>query len=177
MKRKMMTSPYVTVRRSSIHSRGIFAKKNIPDETQIIEYVGEKITKSEANRRADIPLAKAKKDKVRYGAVYIFELNKRHDVDGNVAYNTAKFINHSCDPNCETEIVRGKIWIMAIRDIEKGEELSYDYGYDFDDYHEHECFCGSRKCIGFIVSDEHWPKVRRHQKKKQQKKKIPLKKN
>jgi len=70
-------------------------------------------------------------------------------------------INHSCDPNCEVEIIRGHIWITAIKDIKKGEELGYDYGYDYDDFKDHPCKCGSKNCIGYIVAEEHWPKVKR----------------
>jgi len=98
------TSSYIVLKKSRIHSIGIFAKKEISKDTRIIEYVGERVTKAEADRRADIPLEKNKKNGV-YGAVYIFILNKRHDIDGNVAYNTARYINHSCDPNCETAFV------------------------------------------------------------------------
>jgi len=68
-----------------------------------------------------------------------------------VSWNLAKYINHSCDPNCETDIVRGKIWISAIKDIKKGEELSYDYGYDMHCFEDHPCRCNSKNCVGFIV--------------------------
>ncbi|MCK5083439.1 MAG: SET domain-containing protein-lysine N-methyltransferase, partial [Candidatus Omnitrophica bacterium] len=116
--------------------------------------------KAESERRASIPLEKNKENS-EYGAVYIFNLNKRHDIDGNVSYNTARFINHSCDSNCETEIIRGHIWIIALRDIKKGEELSYNYNYDFEDYEDHKCRCGSNRCIGYILDEDHWPQLRR----------------
>ena len=96
----------------------------------------------------------------KQGLVYIFELNKRYDIDGNVSYNTAKYINHSCAPNCEPEIIRGHIWIIALRNIMKGEELTYNYGYGFEDYQDHECRCGSDNCIGYILGEEYWPKLR-----------------
>ncbi|MCK5580970.1 MAG: SET domain-containing protein-lysine N-methyltransferase [Candidatus Omnitrophica bacterium] len=166
------TSPYVVVRDSRIHSTGVFAKKFIPEGTRIIEYVGERITKAESDRRADIPLNRHKKD-AAHGAVYIFQLNKRYDVDGAVSYNTARFLNHSCDPDCETDIIRGHIWIIALRDIEKGEELTYSYGYDFEDYQEHKCCCGSKRCVGYILAEEHWPKLKRAlARKKKTRKKI-----
>ncbi|VAX34974.1 hypothetical protein MNBD_UNCLBAC01-715 [hydrothermal vent metagenome] len=155
-----ITSPYITVRKSGIHNKGIFAKKDILEGTRVVEYVGEKITKAESNRRADIPLEQAKKNK-DCGAVYIFELNKRYDLDGNIFYNTARFINHSCNPNCETDIIRGHIWVIALRDIQKGEELSYNYGYGYDDYEEHKCRCGADNCVGFILDEDHWPKLKR----------------
>ncbi len=154
------TSPYIVVRRSRIHNRGVFARKPIPAGTRIIEYVGERITKAEAQRRAEAALQRHRKD-VDKGAVYIFELNKRYDIDGDVPYNTARFINHSCDPNCEVEIVRGRIWITALRDIAEGEELSYNYGYDLEDYEDHPCRCGAPRCPGYILAEEHWPRLRR----------------
>jgi len=157
---KNTTSPYIRVRRSKIHGSGVFAKIDIPQGTEIIEYVGEKVTKAESDRRADIPLEKNKKNS-DFGAVYIFILNKRHDIDGNVSYNTARFINHSCDPNCEAVICRGHIWIMALRDIKKGEELTYNYGYDFDDYQDHKCLCRTARCVGYILDEEHWPKLKK----------------
>lgn len=154
------SSPFVLKRRSSIHGFGIYARRDIPKGTRIIEYVGERITKKEAERRADEDIFASKADSEK-GAVYIFVLNKRYDIDGNVGYNTAKYINHSCDPNCETEIIRGKIWVIALRDIAKGEELSYNYGYDLDDYQDHPCRCRTGRCVGFIASEELWPRLRK----------------
>jgi len=143
------TSSHIAVKQSRIHSTGIFAKKDIPEGTRIIEYVGERITKAESDRRADIPLEKHKKNS-EHGAVYIFQLNKRHDIDGHVPYNTARFINHSCDPNCETDVIRGHIWIIALRDIKKGEELAYNYNYDIEDYEDHACRCGSNLVLSAL---------------------------
>ena len=165
---KPATPKHVVIRQSKIHNRGVFAKKDIPKGTRIIEYVGDKITKAESDRRADIPLQKNEKDN-NHGAVYIFQLNKRYDIDGYVPYNTARFINHSCNPNCETDIIRGHIWIIANKDIKKGEELSYNYNYDWDDYEDHVCHCGAENCIGYILDEEYWPKLRRKLKKKKNK--------
>lgn len=158
---KPTESEHIVVEKSKIHSTGVFAKKFIPKNTKIIEYVGEKITKKESDKRADIQLELHKNNKHDDGAVYIFTLNKTHDIDGNVSWNTAKWINHSCDPNCETENIRGHIWIIALRDINKGEEISYDYGYDIDNYDEHPCHCGSEHCIGYIVSEKQRPKLKK----------------
>ena len=153
-------SPFIIVKESAIHNLGVYARKKIPPGTRIIEYVGERITKAESERRAEVPLRRHKQDRDK-GAVYIFELNKRYDIDGDVAYNTARYINHSCHPNCETEIVRGHIWITALRDIEAGEELSYNYGYAFDEYEDHPCHCGSQRCVGFILDEKFWPRLKR----------------
>lgn len=159
MRPKRTTSPYIIVRQSKIHASGVFAKKDIPSGARIIEYVGEKITKKEADRRGELVMNRSKEDKAR-GAVYIFILNKRYDIDGNVPYNTARLINHSCAPNCEVELIRGHIWIVALRDIVTGEELTYNYGYDMDDYEDHPCRCGAHNCVGYILAEEHWPKLK-----------------
>ena len=153
----MKTMSLCRVSISSIHSRGVFAETDIAKGTRIIEYIGEKITKKEAGRRVDASIDKHRKDQSD-GAVYIFELNKSYDIDGNVLYNHARHINHSCDPNAETEIIRGKIWIVAIRNIAKDEEITYNYGYEYDDdYNQHPCRCRSSRCVGYILGEEHWP--------------------
>ena len=90
----------------------------------------------------------------------VMKINKKYDIDGDVSYNSAKYINHSCNPNCESVNTRGKIWIVAEKDIMKGEELTYNYGYDFEDFEDHECRCGSHNCVGYILSEDHWPKLR-----------------
>lgn len=154
-------NPCVIVRNSRIHSQGVFAKKDIPTGTRVIEYVGKRLTKAQAYKRADVPLDRHKKDK-KHGAVYIFELNKRYDIDGDVPYNKAKYINHSCDPNCETDVIRGCIWIIAVRDIKKGEEITYNYGYGYDDYDEHQCHCRTDRCMGYILDEDHWPRLKRN---------------
>jgi SET domain-containing protein len=158
---KKTTSPYIVVRKSKIHGTGVFARKSISAGTRIIEYVGDRITKRESDRRYQIAWDRAQNGNGNEGIVYIFTLNKRHDIDGSVSWNTAKYINHSCDPNCETDIIRGHIWIIATRDIEEGEEISYNYGYDFDSYEDHPCHCGSKNCVGYILAEEHWPKLKR----------------
>ena len=149
----------ICVEDSRVHGFGIFAKKDIKKGIKIIEYVGEKIGKEEAEKRAERQLELSLGNK-ECGAVYIFELNDEFDIDGNVDWNTAKYINHSCEPNCEIEIEDDRIWIAALRDIKKGEELSYNYGYDLEDFKEHICKCGTEKCVGYIVDEEHWPKIK-----------------
>jgi len=137
---------------SRIHDNGIFAARDIPVETRVIEYIGEKITKAEANRRG---LALLESSKIAGGGiVYIFQLNKRYDIDGNVPENIARLINHSCDPSCEARIIKGRIWIVSIREIEKGEELTYDYHYDLEHFLDHPCKCGSENCLGYIVGSD-----------------------
>lgn len=147
------------IRESTIHSRGVFAARDLKKGERVIEYIGERITKAESERRADARMAEAAGD--GGGAVYIFALNKRHDLDGNVEWNPARLINHSCNPNCEAEVFRGRIWIRARRSIREGEELSYDYGFDLDSWDEHPCRCRAENCVGYIVARRHWPKLRR----------------
>jgi SET domain-containing protein len=168
MSKKRGESELVRVRKSGIHARGLFAAKDIEAGERVIEYVGDKVTKAESDRRADKQLEKAGKN--GDGAVYIFTLNKRYDIDGNVSWNTARLANHSCDPNCETDIIRGHVWLIALRDIKKGEEITYNYCFDLEFFEDHPCCCGSKNCVGYIVGDEHWPKLRRALKKKALKK-------
>ncbi len=147
------------VKKSVIHGHGIVATKNIRKNKKIIEYIGEKILKSEGDKRSEQRIKKYLNSS-KTGSVYIFELNKDYDIDGSPAYNKARYINHSCDPNCEVDIVDNEIWISSIKSIKKGDELSYDYGYEFDkdDYKDHTCKCGSKNCIGYIISSDDWPK-------------------
>src|SRR5690606_6394665 len=113
-----------------IHGRGVYATMHIPAETRIIEYVGELIDKDESEARGNALHESSLK--TGDAAVYIFTLSKRYDIDGNVPWNTARLINHSCDPNCEAWIEGRKIFIYALRDIEAGEELTFDYGFDVE---------------------------------------------
>ncbi len=145
--------------KSKTHGYGLYATTNIKINTKIIEYVGDKITKKEGNRRADRQALIGSRNRNK-GMVYVFELNTRYDIDGSVAYNHARFINHSCNPNCEVEIINNKIWILSIKNIKKGEELSYDYGYSYDsDYKSYPCKCKSNNCVGFILKKEDWGKI------------------
>ncbi len=147
------------VSKSSIHGTGIYATKNIAKNKKIIEYVGEKISKKEGDIRSEKRLKKYLDSKIT-GSVYIFELNRKYDIDGSVKYNKARFINHSCNPNCEVDIIDDHIWISSIKSIKKGDELSYDYGFEFnkEDFRDHICKCGAKNCIGFIISSDHWQK-------------------
>ncbi|HLP76556.1 MAG TPA: SET domain-containing protein-lysine N-methyltransferase [Candidatus Paceibacterota bacterium] len=132
----------VVYRTSTIHGTGGFARVDIASGTNIVEYVGERISKAESLRRCELDNQ------------YIFDLDESTDLDGNVEWNPARFINHSCSPNCEAQWDEEKIWIVAIRDIRAGEELTFNYGYDLVDYQEHPCRCGSEMCVGYIVAEE-----------------------
>lgn len=157
---KQTKPKYFVVKQSKIHNKGVFAKIDIPKGTKVIEYIGEKITKKEADKRSKAAFEKSKKNKSK-GSVYIFELNKTYDIDGDVPYNTAKWINHSCDPNCYIRVSKDHIWIIALRKIKKGEELFYNYDFDLEDYEDYPCRCGSKKCVGYMVSEDEWPELKR----------------
>ena len=155
------------VKKSNVHGSGVFATTDINKNVRVIEYIGEKVTKSEGDSRSEKRIKKYLNSK-KTGSVYIFELNKKYDIDGSPLYNKARYINHSCRPNCEVEISKGKIWIKSVKKIKKDEELSYDYGYDFDidDYKDHRCKCGASNCIGFIISKSDWKKYKLYKKTK-----------
>ena len=143
---------------SQIHGRGVYATRDIAAGTQIIEYVGELIDKKESERRAWAQHAKAQKN--GDAAVYIFTLTDKWDIDGNVPWNTARLINHSCGPNCEAWIEGKRIFIHSLTDIAAGDELTFDYAFDVDCYEDHPCLCGRDGCVGYIVSREQWPRLR-----------------
>ena len=111
--------------------------------------MGEKISKQEADRRSSEWEKKVRE--TGKGMVYIFELDDDLYLDGRVAENVAGYMNHSCDANCHSCGYLKEIWIVASRDIKRGEELTYDYGYDIESFRNNPCNCGARNCIGYIV--------------------------
>ncbi len=142
---------------SNIDNRGLFASKNIKKGTKIIYYTGKIITKKQTENNP-----KFDNDK----AIYLFNLNNRYDLDGDFTYNTARLINHSCDPNCEVEGKGLKLWISSIKDINKNEELTYDYGFGFDEnYKDFPCKCGSKNCCGYIVREGSRWRIKKKKKK------------
>ena len=106
-------------RRSKLHGWGVFATQSITKNTRIIDYAGEKISNQASLKR--------ERRYIRNGHIWCFKLTNRTVIDAGVGGNIARFINHSCKPNCYSHIVNGTIWIRAARNIRKGEELSYDY--------------------------------------------------
>jgi uncharacterized protein len=139
---------WVDFRPSAIHGTGGFARRVVPAGTRVIEYVGERIDSAESVRRceADNP--------------YIFALNDRECLDGDVVWNPARFLNHSCAPNCEAEVVAERIWVIACREIAPGEEITFNYGFDLEDYRRYPCRCGAKQCVGFIVAEAYFDHVR-----------------
>jgi len=165
----MSDQPPCEVRSSSIHGRGLYATRDIKKEEDIIQYVGEKISKEESTRRA-LEWEEAARE-TGEGLVYIFELDDDWDLDGRLGDNPARYMNHSCDGNCEAVNAEGEIWIVARKKIKKGEELVYDYGYDMEHFLDHPCLCGSDNCIGYIVREDQRKKVKKLLRGKKKKKK------
>lgn len=127
------------IRSSAIHAAGCHTTKFIPTDTRVLEYDGPRLSKAEADARYE-----------GSKLTYLFGVGDGTQViDG---HSMAMFLNHSCDPNCETSEARGRIWISSIRDIEPGEELTYDYNlYDGEDG-EGVCNCGAAICRGSMFS-------------------------
>ena len=135
------------IRKSNIdrNRRGLYAIKDIKEGTRIIDYVGKIITKKKTEECEKFDNSKP---------IYLFNLNTRYDLDGDVSWNTARLINHSCLNNCDYKGKGLKLWVTAIRDIKKGEELTCDYGFSYDsDYKQFPCKCGSKNCVGYIVRE------------------------
>jgi len=135
------------VKKSNIdrNGRGLYATKDIKAGARIIDYVGKIITKKQTEESEKFDNSKP---------IYLFDLNSRYDLDGNVSWNTARLINHSCLNNCDYEGKGLKLWVNANRDIKMGEELTCNYGFSYDsDYKQFPCKCGSKNCVGYIVRE------------------------
>jgi uncharacterized protein len=136
---------------SPIHGLGGFARRDIAAGTRILEYAGERITWRESVRRCES------------NNEYIFALDEEYHLDGSVDWNPARLLNHSCAPNCEAQLVDGRVWIEATRDIRAGEEVTFNYGYDLEDYREHPCRCGGARCAGYMVAEAFFEYVAQRQ--------------
>jgi hypothetical protein len=143
----------IIVRNSRVHGRGVYAARRIRSGERIIEYKGERITWKEADRRPP-------SDPGDPNHTFFFSLDGgKHVIDANVGGNSARWINHSCEPNCETEETEdGRVFIQAIRDIRRGEELFYDYCLIVDERltptlkRQYQCLCGSPDCRGTMLA-------------------------
>jgi SET domain-containing protein len=139
----------IEVRRSRIHGKGLFARRDIAAVSRLIQYVGRRIPKEYSDQLCQQRNA------------YIFWLNEHDDVDGKVSWNPARLINHSCEPNCDAELDnRDRIWVISRRAISCGEELTWNYGYDIKDFMNYPCSCGAAACLGYMVAEEWFPAVR-----------------
>ncbi len=144
-------NPYVELRTSKIQGTGAFAARNIKKGTRIIEYLGQRISWRTADKRYD-------DDKMGRHHTFLFTIDEKIVIDGAVKGNAARFLNHSCDGNCEAIDDRKRIFIEARKNIKAGEELLYDYQYERTDEHTaadeklYACRCGAAKCRGSILA-------------------------
>jgi SET domain-containing protein len=145
------------LRQSPIQGKGAFATRRIRKGARIIEYTGERITQDEADKRYD-------DEAMGRHHTFLFTLDEKTVIDAAVDGNEARFINHSCDPNCQALIEDDKIFIYALKDISPGQELSYDYAYERAEGMEEEseklyvCRCGAKNCRGTILAPPKPPK-------------------
>jgi len=146
-----MSSRRIVVRRSGVHGKGVFALEPIAAGERLIEYKGERISWKEALRRHP-------HNPKEPNHTFYFALDDGGVIDGKVDGNSARWINHSCAPNCEAEEIDGHVYVHALRDIAADEELFYDYGLVIDARQtkklqkEYECRCGARKCRGTMLA-------------------------
>ncbi|MET0659309.1 MAG: SET domain-containing protein-lysine N-methyltransferase [Steroidobacteraceae bacterium] len=143
----------IEVRDSPIHGRGVYARTDIKKGRRILEYVGDRISHREADRRF---FEKPDDD----GHTFLFIVDGRTVIDGGTGGNPSRFVNHSCDPNCETVIQDRRVFVETIRDIKAGEELGYDYQLtwestdDVEDLALYTCRCGAKNCRGTMLDRE-----------------------
>lgn len=148
---RTVATPAFKVTRSAISGRGAFAVRDITKGEFLIEYVGERISHAVADARYD-------DESMASHHTFLFAVSRQTVIDAAVGGNDARFINHSCDPNCEAVITKGRVFIYARKPIAKGEELAYDYGYERDgsetaeDEKRYACRCGTKKCRGTILA-------------------------
>ena len=146
------------IKKSKIDKNGLYANRNIKSGTRIIEYKGKIISVKQSENDPKFDNSKA---------IYLFNLNKRYDLDGAYNFNIARLINHSCNPNCEVFGKGLKVWVYAMKNIKKGEELSYDYGFSFDEnFRQFPCNCRSKNCVGYIVREGSRWRIKKLKRKK-----------
>jgi SET domain-containing protein len=161
--------PLYVVKRSGVHGYGAFATRDIKKGETIDEYLGDRITHAQADKRYE-------DHDENDNHTFLFIVDKKTVIDAGIGGNDARFINHKCDPNCESEIKKGRVFIIATKKVAKGEELGYDYqiGREKDDPENvdeiYACRCGSPKCRGTML----WP-AKRPSPKKRKKKKVAKK--
>ena len=141
----------IQTRRSGVHGKGVFALVDIAEGETIIEYVGEVISWPEAQRRHP-------HNPEDPNHTFYFHIDEEHVIDALFGGNSSRWINHSCDANCEADEQEGRIFIKARRNVTAGEELNYDYGLIIDERYtkklkaEYPCWCGAKKCRGTLLA-------------------------
>ena len=166
----IVTSALIEVRNSPVHGRGVFAVQPIKKGTRILEYLGDRVSHEAADKRYE-------DHDESDNHTFLFIVDKRTVIDAGVDGNDARFINHACDPNCESVIADRRVFIEAARDIEPGQELGYDYeiGREKDDPPNvdeiYACRCGSPQCRGTML----WPAKKPEPKRRKPKPKAKAK--
>lgn len=164
----------IQTRRSTVHGNGVFAVQDLAEGETLIEYKGQVISWKEALRRHP-------HDPAQPNHTFYFHIDDGRVIDGNVEGNAARWINHSCEPNCEADEVDGRVYIKALRNIAAGEELNYDYGLVIDEPYtekllsEFPCWCGSEQCRGTLLTPKDEDEEKDKKKKKKAKKKAEQK--
>jgi SET domain-containing protein len=139
------------VRRSDIHGNGVFARRKIDAGERIVEYEGERITADESAIRAD-------KSGGPVNHTFFFSLADGNVIDGGSGGNDSRYINHACEPNCEAYEEDGRVFVYSLQEIEKGEELNYNYALIYEERHTaavkklFECRCGAPSCTGTMLA-------------------------
>nr|WP_279343768.1 SET domain-containing protein-lysine N-methyltransferase [Variovorax terrae] len=147
----LASSRRIQTRRSGVHGKGVFAVQDIAEGETIIEYVGEIITWKEALRRHP-------HDPKDPNHTFYFHIDEKRVIDAKHGGNSSRWINHACDPNCEADEDEGRVFIKALRNIQAGEELNYDYGLIIDERYtpklkaQYPCWCGSKQCRGTLLA-------------------------
>ncbi len=142
--------PFLQIRKSPIHGKGAFAVRNIAKGTEIIEYRGECMTQGDADARYG-------GDSIDHTKTFLFDVNGSTVIDATYRYNNARYINHSCDPNCEAVYENSRVFIVAIRKILCREELVYDYHLELEGVYPvrwrklYACRCGAKSCRGSLL--------------------------
>ena len=141
----------IQVRRSGVHGKGVYALQDLAEGETLIEYAGEVISWKEALRRHP-------HDPLDPNHTFYFHIDDKHVIDGNQDGNSSRWINHSCQPNCEADENGGRVFIKALRNIAAGDELFYDYGLIIDAKYtpqllaEYPCWCGAKSCRGTLLA-------------------------
>jgi SET domain-containing protein len=153
----------IQTRLSGVHGKGVYALQDLAEGETLIEYVGEVISWKEALRRHP-------HDPTDPNHTFYFHIDEKHVIDAKHGGNSSRWINHSCAPNCQTEVSDedgGRVFIKALRNIKAGEELFYDYGLIIDAKYtkkllaEYPCWCGAKSCRGTLLA----PKEKKKSKK------------
>ncbi len=146
----VLSQSFFELRASPIQGRGAFATRDIPKGTRVVEYTGERITPEEADARYD-------DDALEHPHTFLFTVDKKTIIDGAREGNEARFINHSCEPNCEAVVEDKRVFVETIREIRAGDELTYDYHLDRPGRFREEwkeryaCHCGAPSCRGILL--------------------------